>query len=250
MGGSFLGVVTWRLPKKESYIGGRSKCPSCRREIYWYDNIPLLSFVFLGGKCRFCKKTISWRYPLIEAVTACLFVVFGQVLKTCQIETVCNWKNALGFFSFPFLMAIILLTVAILVIDLEKGIIPDELIFFGFILTLLALVFGKQTNFYAHLFAGFLSALVLLCIHLITKGKGMGLGDVKYAIFGGTLLGYPASIIWLFLAFLTGGAASIILILTGRKDIKSRIAFGPFLAMSFLLTLLTGGKLLEWFLGI
>lgn len=218
--GSFLGAFTHRLPRKESFVEGRSRCPHCRAEIKWYDNIPLFSFLLLGGRCRSCGQKISVRYPLIELATA-LGILGIYIL---------NLKSPI------FLILVLLLTISIFVIDLEKKIIPDELIFLGLGLTILALLLGWDDNFYLHFLGGFSSSFFLLLIHLVTKGKGMGLGDVKYALFAGTFLGWPGAISWLFLSFLTGAGVGVILILLGKARLGRHIPFGPFLAVSFLLT--------------
>ena len=231
--GSFLGALTHRLPGKESFVSGRSRCPRCGAQIRWYDNIPLLSFLLLGGRCRSCGRKISLRYPLIELATA-IGILGIYVLD-------------LG--SPIFLILIFLLTISIFVIDLEKKIIPDELIFLGFGLTILALLLGWNNNLYLHFLGGFASSLFLLLTHLVTRGKGMGLGDVKYALFAGTFLGFPGAVSWLFLSFLTGAGVGVILILVGRARFGRHIPFGPFLAASFLITAIIGESLVKWLIG-
>lgn len=231
--GSFLGALTHRLPGKESFVSGRSRCPRCGAQIRWYDNIPLLSFLLLGGRCRSCGRKISLRYPLIELASA--IGILG--IYVLDLE------------SPIFLILILLLTISIFVIDLEKKIIPDELIFLGFGLTILALLLGWGNNLYLHFLGGFASSLFLLLIHLVTRGKGMGLGDVKYALFAGTFLGFPGAVSWLFLSFLTGAGVGVILILVGRAKLGKHIAFGPYLTASFLVTAIIGESLVKWLIG-
>lgn len=231
--GSFLGALTHRLPRRESFVGGISRCPRCRAEIKWYDNIPLLSFLLLGGRCRSCGKKISLRYPLIELATAIgILAIYVLDLK-----------------SPIFLILILLLTISIFVIDLEKKVIPDELIFLGLGLTILALLLDWDNNFYLHFLGGFSSSFLLLIIYLVTRGRGMGLGDVKYALFAGTFLGFPGAISWLFLSFLTGAGVGVILILLGKARLGKHIPFGPFLAASFLATAIIGENLVKWLIG-
>lgn len=231
-------------------MGGRSLCPECGKQIAWFDNIPLLSYLLLGGKCRHCHKTISARYPLIEAATGLAFVGLYFLLLSCSgsAEPVCVWKSAYGLAGAVVLFTILLVTISIFVIDLEERLIPDELIFTGFFLVLIPLTLGAQGDLYRHLFGAFSAATFLLLINMITLGKGMGLGDVKYALFSGLFFGWPLSFIWLFLAFLTGAAVAIILILSGRAGRKDKIAFGPFLALSFVLTAIWGQQLIDWIL--
>ncbi|MBI2065891.1 prepilin peptidase [Candidatus Woesebacteria bacterium] len=231
--GSFLGALTYRLARKESFVKGRSGCPRCGANIKWYDNVPVLSFLLLGGRCRSCHKKISLRDPLIEIVTA--LGVLGIYLSNLE---------------FPlFLIFILLATISIFVIDLENEIIPDELIFLGLGVTTMALLLGWNGSFYLHFLGGFSSSLFLLLINLITKSKGMGLGDVKYALFAGTFLGFPKSVSWLFLSFLTGASLGVILILLGRARLGKHIPFGPFLAASFLVTAIFGENLVKWLIG-
>lgn len=219
--GSFLSAYSYRLPREISIRNGRSKCPNCHTQIKSIDNIPILSFIFLGGKCRNCKQKISLRYPLIEISTAITFVL-------------------IGFNIFHLVIASIL--ILIFVIDLEHQIIPDELVFFGLVIFI---VFNFQNTLYTNLLAGLLSASTLLFLNFITKGKGMGLGDVKLAILLGAIVGINLFLIWLFLSFLSGAIMGIILIIFQRAEIKSKIAFGPFLIIGLILTNLFGQSLLR-----
>lgn len=230
--GSFISALTWRYPRKISVIRGRSICPNCRGQIRWFDNIPLLSFIFLGGKCRNCKKSISWRYPAIELATALGFVGIGYYATTLQ------GSPLQGVYS----IVIFLILEAIFIIDLEQRIIPDSFVFTGLVVS----IYNLQFTIYNSLFSGFMAATLLLLIHLFTKGRGMGLGDVKFAVLGGLIAGPRLFLVWLFLAFLTGGAIGIILILGKKAGLKSQIAFGPFLVLAVPLTLLYGKKILFW----
>ena len=219
--GSFISALTWRYPRGISVKKGRSVCPKCRKQIAWYDNIPLLSYILLGGKCRNCRKPISWRYPVIELATGIGFLLIGpQIL----------W------------LIIFCILEIIFIIDFEHQIIPDSFVFAGFFFSLFLitdLLFGS-------LFAGFLAATLLVLIHLFTKGRGMGLGDVKFAVLGGILVGLRLLPVWFFLAFLTGAAVGIILILGRKAHLKSQIAFGPFLVAGIPLALLYGEEILVW----
>lgn len=235
--GSFLGALTYRLPLGESVAKGRSCCPRCKKKIVWYDNIPLLSFVFLGGRCRNCKSLISWRYPLIEVSTALGFVAIGYFTMNTQGLSL----------QVVYSIIIFLILEAIFVIDLEHRIIPDSFVFFGILVSALyLLLYPNSYTLFSNFFAGFLAALFLVLIHLATKGRGMGLGDVKFAVLGGTLVGLRLLPVWLFLAFLTGAVIGIILILGKKAGLKSKIAFGPFLVLAIPLAMLFGEKILFW----
>jgi prepilin signal peptidase PulO-like enzyme (type II secretory pathway) len=219
--GSFISALSWRYPRRISVNRGRSVCDNCKKKLVWHDNIPLLSFILLGGKCRLCRKKISWRYPAIELATGIGFTLIGpQIL----------W------------LAIFCILEVIFIIDLEHQIIPDTFVFLGLLIALLLVPKLLSSS----LFAGFGASTLLLLIHLITKGRGMGLGDVKFAVLGGVLVGPRLLLVWLLLAFLTGAATGIILILGRKAHLKSQIAFGPFLVLAIPLALLYGEKILQW----
>lgn len=225
--GSFLGAFTFRYPRGKSVIRGRSYCVRCGSKIRWYDNIPLISYFILGAKCRDCGARISLRYPLIELATALGFIWIGILAPQSW------WHFLYLLFVFPILLAIF-------VIDLEHRVIPDSLAFFLLTLAIFYLLFGTSSDFYTRIFSGFIAALFLLLIHLITKGRGMGLGDVKFALFGGVFLGLPVALVWLFWSFLTGAFVGIILILVGKASFGKEIAFGPFLVFSLTISYLWG----------
>lgn len=208
--GSFVNVLIDRTPQGESILG-RSRCPKCKSKIFWYDNIPLLSYIFLKGKCRKCKRAISYLYPAIELLTAILFVLS----------------------PLPLLPYIPLL-VALFFIDFQKKLLPDTLVFTGMGISFVANLLLFPDVFYAHLFFGFLAASFLLLIHLITKSRGMGLGDVKFSIFAGLLLG-PLVLHYFYFAFILGAVYGIVLIILDKGKLKSEVAFGPFLITSLFL---------------
>ncbi len=182
--GSFIGAVTWRIPKQQGFVKGRSYCDNCKKELRWSDNIPLFSFLFYGGISRCCNKKISTRYPLIELTTAIGFVVL--------------------YFSFGFSLLLLkyylllIVTLSILVIDLEHQIIPDEL---SWLILFIFFIFAVPHTLFANLFSGFLFSLVLLILYLSTGGRGMGLGDVKLAIPIGLLLGFEKGFMCWVVAF-------------------------------------------------
>lgn len=252
--GSFLTAYTYRLPLGKSVKKGRSICPNCKEIIVWYDNIPLLSFLLLKGKCRKCGRKISIRYPVIELISAAGFVGTYYLLAACgttfpaSSNLICSWQTILGPFSLPFMLLIFLIVLTIFIIDLEKRIIPDELSLFGLVLVFLILLLIDPSRLYVHLLAGFGVGVFLLLIYILTSGKGMGLGDVKLALFLGSLLGWPWTAVWLFGAFLTGAIVGSILILIKKISFGKQIAFGPFLILSLVITLIWGEVLLKMYL--
>ncbi len=214
-------------------------CPNCEHQIAWYDNIPLISYLILGGRCRNCKKKISIRYPTIELTSGVGFSLI-YYFSTLQGST---FQGGYGIFQLILMLAIFVVLFTILVIDLEHQIIPDSLVFAGIFIVLIYSQFITHQSIFTTLFPGFLAASFLMLIHLLTKGRGMGLGDVKFAVFGGMLVGLVNLPTWLFLSFLTGGIVGTILILLGKAKMKTKIAFGPFLIAGIALTFIFGDKI-------
>jgi len=251
--GSFLNVLIYRLPRGLGFVKGRSFCPTCKRKINWFDNVPLISFVLLKGRCRFCHSPISWRYPVVELTTALLtllifnykFLIINQFLNL-------NFQTVFDLVSYLFLVWGL---IVIFFIDLEHQIIPDEII-----LPLIALFFFRQlflffslspiTYHLSPIFSAIGASLFLLLIYVSTKGRGMGLGDVKLAFLMGLVLGFPKIIVAFYIAFLTGAFVGIILILGKYAKFGQKIAFGPFLVLSTLITFLWGEKILSLVLKV
>jgi leader peptidase (prepilin peptidase)/N-methyltransferase len=229
--GSFLSAVTYRIPRRISFVVGRSICPKCKKQIAWYDNIPLLSFALLNGKCRSCKAIISLRYPLIEIVTAVGFIVIWN-----------HFQN-FGILTASFYLLIFILSLILFVIDWEHQYLPDELTFLIFVLGIL-MFFVRDNGLFSYLFTGFLLSNFILVLNIITKGKGMGLGDVKLALGLGVFFSLGYGLVFIFLAFLTGALAGIILILARKAGLKSKVAFGPFLILSFWIMILWADKII------
>jgi leader peptidase (prepilin peptidase)/N-methyltransferase len=215
-----VSALTYRIPRNLDFISGRSFCDSCGTKLFWYDNIPLLSYVMYFGKSRCCNKKISLRYPLIEVTTAIggvyLYLMFG--------------------FSFLFVIysLLFLLSFSILIIDIEHQIIPDEL---SWIILILG-IFQLSSNLYNNLFFASVFSLVFLFLHLVTLGRGMGLGDVKLAFALGIWLGLEKGVSWLITSFIIGGIVAFTLLLLKKAKMKTKIAFGPFLIIGFWATLL------------
>lgn len=252
--GSFVGALSYRLPREVSILQGRSVCDRCKTKISAFDNIPLFSYLMLKGKCRHCAKNISSRYPLIEFFTALVFVLVFLTYKSCHgdfgllsFSTSCGWSNYLGIIAVPLFLLVMTFLVVIFVIDLEHQIIFDELTYTLFFIVFVAHLFSSK-SLYIYLLSAFASGLFLLILHLFTKGKGMGLGDVKFALLGGLFFGYPHSITWLFLSFLIGAVVGLGLMGFGKAKFGMKIPFGPFLIISFVIVFLWGEKLSRLFI--
>lgn len=208
--GSFLGMLTYRLPRKLA-LTGRSFCDHCRRQISWYENIPLLAYFFLR-KCKICHQPIPARYLVIEIMTVIIFVLSG-------------------FSPYLLLVALILLSLAI--IDYEHQILPDKLTLLLGLFLLFVVFLLPSPYLFVHLLWGYLAFLFFLAIYLVSRGRGMGFGDVKLAFVLGTFLGFPGTVVWVFLSFLLGAVVGVFLLLLKRAKLGHEIPFGPFLILGF-----------------
>lgn len=238
--GSFLNVCIARLPDGESIVTPGSRCPSCRTAIQWFDNVPVLSYLILGGKCRQCKNRISVRYPLVELATALLFAVQA-------------WWQPYD----PVLLAHHLLFTALLVVlfgtDYDVQRLPDVITLPGIVVgVLLALV--TPPGVMAALAGAALGAGVLLFVRWgwkrLTGVDGMGLGDVKMLAMIGAFLGWQQVGVVLFLATLTGALLGIALAAGRRRSLQTRLPFGTFLAAAAYIASLWGDALLVWYLSL
>ena len=237
-----MGTYAWRFKRNIGIGKGRSFCDKCKRKISWFDNIPLVSYLVLAGKSRCCKAKITFYYPLVEFLTGVVFAALPYFTNLCFKSSSCIVNN-FGSKSIVFMAFVFVLLILIFLIDLLTLTIPDYLTFLFFGLVLFFSFFSGAGDIYARLFAGFVSATFLLVIVFITKGKGMGLGDVKLAIPVGYFLGYPNAFVWLYVSFLVGGLVAIILVVGRMAKLKGRIAFGPFLVIGLLITMVIGDSL-------
>ncbi len=246
--GSFLNVVIWRLPREEK-LDGWSKCPHCHHRLEWYDLFPVFSYLIQGGKCRYCKAKISPRYWIIEIITGLLFVAaayqfiplvgFGEYLTLAQV------------------LFVVSVCVAVFVIDLEHYLILDKIVFLAmavvFAIDVVLALSGTSytlTTLGWSVIGSLAAGLPFLGMWYFSGGRWMGFGDVKFAFLMGLILGFPNIIVGFFLAFTLGALFSIPLLLSGRKDLSSKLPFGTFLALSTVITLLWGSQILSWYLNL
>ena len=251
--GSFLNCVIYRLEKKESFIGGRSYCPYCKKTLSWFELIPLMSFILQKGKCRKCKKPISWQYLLVELAIGILFVLCVWYFFSAYGGPAAGWQFLISTIFWLFVVSIL---VIIFVYDLKHYIIPNEVIYPGIIIAFLYRLFEIWKFGHWDLFViwdlvlGILPTLFFVAIVLFSRGRWMGVGDIKLALFMGLILGWPKILVALFLAFLIGAFVSIILIILKKKTLKSEIPFGPFLAGGTVIAIFWGNALINWYLGL
>ena len=230
--GSFLNVCIWRLPREESIIRPGSHCPACSTLLGVRDLVPILSWIFLRGKCRFCGARISPRYPAVELLTGGLFFV-------TYLHYGPSWEMAAAMLFSAFM-------VAITFIDLDHQIILD-----GMLALLAASGFAVQlatgaVGFWSMWLGALAGGGLLLVLAIISRG-GMGGGDVKFAAALGFWLGWPGILLGLFIGFVSGGFISLLLLVTGLRGRKDFIPFGPFIALGAWITLLYGKQILAWY---
>jgi len=229
--GSFLNVLIDRLPKDESVIKGRSYCERCKKPLRWYDLIPLVSFLLLKGKCRYCRSPISWYYPVVELTTGLLFLAVIFFIGGFTI-------NIITIITIIYYLTIISGLIVIFFTDLKYGIIPDKIVFSSIIVSIAYLFINHQSLIINHFFAGIGAFLFFFLLYLVTRGRGMGFGDVKLAFFLGLFLGWPKVVVAFYIAFLTGAVVGCILILWGKKKFSGgTIPFGPFLVLGGIISL-------------
>ncbi len=256
--GSFLNVVIFRMEKSES-LGGRSYCLNCKSQLSWRDLIPVLSFIFLGGKCRYCKTKVSLQYPIVEILTALTFllIVNYQATTTHQFP-ISNLLNTI------FLIYIFSSLIVIFFYDSKHYIIPDKVLFPAIVISFiyrfldfknLDLIVNWPSGFWIsipilnYLFAALLASGFFLIIYLISKGQWMGFGDVKLAILLGLIVGFPIILVALFLAFFFGAIIGIIVILFKKGGLRSQLPFAPFLILGSFIALFWGQKIIDLYMN-
>lgn len=238
--GSFLNVCIYRIPLKKSFIYCRSACVSCGQKIRWIDNIPLLSFIFLKGRCRDCKSKISLRYPFVELLSAISAIIIYK-------KTGISYDLFIGYLFVSLLIIVSF-------IDYNHGIIPNIIsipgipIFIGLSLltdriSLLNSIIGSITGF-SILF------LIFALYYILTKKEGMGIGDVKLIAMIGAFSGPDGVIFSIFLSSLIGTVFGFSMIVFSKKGFKSTIPFGPFLSIAAFIHLLYGQEIIKWYFDL
>lgn len=248
--GSFLNVVTQRLPKDATLLG-RSSCAGCGRILGPLDLIPVLSFILLGGKCRTCKARIHWRYLVMELVCGLLFALSAWLYPPLSI-----------LLLVKFLLSLVLCTIGLVtfVVDLEHFIILDKVTLVGSFLALLCIItidiisghaLLTWSSLTAHALLGVVCGVVpFFLLWFVSSGRWLGFGDVKYMLFFGLTLGYPLVVIGLLFSFWLGALVSLPLLVLGRKQLTSRLPFGTFLVLGQLIAFMFGQTFLRWYLGL
>lgn len=237
--GSFLNVCIYRLPRRESVSWPGSRCTSCARPLAWYENIPVGSWLVLGGRCRTCRASVSAMYPLVEAITAAVFVGAYWLYGPTPLFTV----------RVLFACAMIVL----FAIDLRHRILPNAITLPGIVLGFAASLFlppGWQSSFIGLVLGGG----VLLAIgegYARLRGvEGMGMGDVKMLAMIGAFLGWPLMLLTLVIASFAGSIVGVGIILARRGDMKAALPFGTFLAVGAIVAAVAGDPIVAWYASL
>lgn len=230
--GSFLNVLIIRTHRELSPWKGRSKCMSCGHQLAWYDNIPLVSFGWLRGKCRYCTKTLSWQYPLVEFATALLFVLIAWHFSA-------TWWMVLA-------LLITMLCVAIAVYDWRWSLLPDS---FSIVLGLAGAVFALVTgiSWLDVVLGGVIGAAFFGLQFALSRGRWVGSGDIFLGGALGLLLGWRMFGLALLLSYFIGAIVASMLLLVRRQKMGSAIPFGPFLVLGGFVAWLWGQQIIDWY---
>lgn len=284
--GSFLNVVIFRLENGWNIVNDRSKCLHCKHVLGSRDLVPVLSFIALRGKCRYCGKKISWQYPIVEIATGLMFIMILNYALRINGLTDSVMISDLRFLSSLFYYLLIASSlIVIFVYDLKHYIIPDEVILVAVAASLayfaladrtlqfifmsgLASVyqfdsggdfwfgFSNMIDFFLsnsiflnRLFAASASFSFFFLIVFFTNGKGMGGGDVKFGFLMGLIVGWPMITFAILISFILGSIIGVALVLLSKKNMKSMIPFGPFLVIGTILMLFWGDGIMRWYFG-
>jgi leader peptidase (prepilin peptidase)/N-methyltransferase len=236
--GSFLNVCIYRLPRRESIVFPASRCPQCRAAIRWFHNLPVVGYLWLGGRCHACREPISVQYPIVEATTGILFAIHAWVF---------GWDPLLVP-RLAFCAALVVL----FVIDLHHRILPN-------VITLRGLVVGLASSLF--LPPGFVDAVIGTIIgggglwiiaevyYRVRGEEGLGMGDVKMLGMIGAFLGWQLTLLTLVLSSFAGALVGGLVIALGKGDMKYALPYGTFLAMAAVVASLTGTSIIDWYAG-
>lgn len=264
--GSFVNMLVYRtavdyelikskgIKKKKNVtfiktLGGRSFCDSCGKQLFWYENIPVISWLIQKGKTRCCHKKLPIQYPIVEIMTGVLFLLNFQFLISNQPAVLAGFQSNLNSFNFQFLIQLLLGFVIIIflvfsaVFDIKYMILPD---FSTVVLVLSGLVLWYFGHFseWSYVISTIVSFGLLGFLYLITKKKGMGFGDVKLALFMGLFLGKRV-ILAFYVAFIIGALVAVFLLILKKVDKKTAVPFGPFLILGVLVAWFWGSELIS-----
>ena len=232
--GSFVGLLTWRIPRDQQWVKGRSVCASCGHELGALDLVPIWSYVFLRGRCRYCHAPIGARNLWVEVITGLLLAGIGWRL---------GWSLTAVKFGVMTVLAL-----AVGVIDFETGLVPDALVLPGAAIGVAFGAFSAWSGVLSALGGAAIGAALFALIILLSRG-GMGWGDATLGLMLGAFLGWQLAIVFLTLAFIIGACAGVVLMVFFKKKGKDSMPFGPAMAVGAYITALVGNNLASWYLA-
>lgn len=228
--GSFLNVLIYRIPRKIQISSGRSFCPKCGHKLSFFDLIPILSYIFLKGRCRYCGEKISVLYPIVETLSGFAFL-FSFLF----------FGYSLLYLKFVIFSSVLLV---ISVIDLQTMEIPDEPFLFGMFFGIIFFILEKN---YLNTFLGVIIPPIIFFLIIVLSKGGMGGGDFKLSFLFGLYLGFPKIVPWFFLSFIIGFFPAIYMLLTKKGTRKTPLPFGPFMSLSGIITFLFGNEIIRFY---
>jgi len=260
--GSFVNAFVWRLHEQEtlkekkrkpskkqlaelSILKGRSMCPNCKHELAPKDLVPLFSWLWLRGRCRYCGKPISWQYPLVEAATAVLFVI-SYIWWPMEL-------TGLGVYQFVVWLGFCVMFMALTVYDLRWYLLPDKIVYpitvVGIVeVVVVALGHHSVSDLWGPLLGALIIAGLFYILFQVSAGRWIGGGDVKLALLLGLLAGSPLkALLLIFASSVIGTLISVPLALKAGKDLKLKVPFGPFLLAATVVVVLFGTPIVDWY---
>jgi len=244
--GSFLNVVVERTKHKKSFLLNRSACPMCGHILNVWDLIPLFSYIFLNGKCRYCQKKISWQYFVMELVTGVIFGLIYLSVETIHELSLPDIHNILLLFFYLIIASFLII---IFVYDLKYYLILDKIVVPGMVVALIGnFLLGR--NWLDLLLGAVIGSGIFLLQYTISRGKWVGGGDIRLGLFMGLILGWKLVLVALFISYLFGATIGVGLILLKRKKMQDTLPFATFLSVATLITMLCGSSILTWYINL
>ncbi|MBI5465699.1 MAG: prepilin peptidase [Candidatus Kerfeldbacteria bacterium] len=234
--GSFLNVLVLRLQASQT-LAGRSHCPRCQHQLPWYHNIPVLSFIWLHGRCGFCQLSISWQYPLVELSTGLLFGLGAAKFGDWGVPTFLTYLVVVSF------------AVTLFVYDFKYQLLPDSLTLPGVVI-IAALNLWRGLSWFSLLWGAGLAASFFALQFWLSRGRWIGAGDIRLGLWLGVALAWPQTVVALVLAYWVGAVVGLSLVLVGRRHFQSELPFGTFLTAATVVTFLWGQVIWDWYMGV
>lgn len=245
--GSFLNVVVERINLHKSFLIGRSACPQCHHVLGFFDLIPLFSYIFLLGKCRYCRKEIAGQYFWVELLTGAVFgLIFVGTLHATSVQYALSIHN---IFLLFFYLIIACFLIIIFLYDFKYYLILDKIIVPAVIVAIIGnLLLGSE--WWDLGLGALIGGGIFFLQYIISRGKWIGGGDIRLGLLMGAILGWQLTFVALFIAYLIGAFIGIILIIGKQKKMKDAVPFGTFLSIATLIALLYGNIILNWYINL